>query len=508
MAGLGRVTQMVGQDGTSDYGYDTTSQLTSAVHTFQTNESYSYDANGNRTMTGWQTGTDNRLVNDGTYSYEYDKEGNRTKRTKTATGDVTEYAWDYRNRLTRVTEKDVMGTTTKVVEYTYDVFNRRIAKGVDTSSPFDMADAAIERYVYDDIHKGLASLDGGNVVLDFVDTDGTGTQPIALAKRYLYGEAVDQILAQEDVTKTLGDAARVLWPLVDNLGTVRDLARQDGTIATHLKYDAYGSVTAGNTSLSRYLFTSRELDTETGLQYNRARWYDAEVGRWISEDPLGFAAGDGNVTRYVGNGVSNRIDPTGLEDHWPLASGMPQPPTIDDLAKGGIGVVEIPVPVGQPGRGVSAVAPPLSHEPPTIQLDRDAYPQLPTVYVGGMILPPGPGGLPPEWQPDPTHLYPHGERFRHPGGDTLDWHPGRPELPGARGRDHWHHNEGDEHLQPGDETSDPPSGTSQRIILVGFGSAIIVATIGEDVLTFGVGIWNDLPTIGAGAVMIGNAFAH
>ncbi len=49
----------------------------------------------------------------------------------------------------RVTEKDVMGTTTKVVEYTYDVFNRRIGKAVDTASPFDMADAAIERYVVD-----------------------------------------------------------------------------------------------------------------------------------------------------------------------------------------------------------------------------------------------------------------------------------------------------------------------------------------------------------------------
>jgi len=62
---------MVGQDGTSTYGYDTTSQLTSATHTYQSNETYSYDANGNRTMTGYQTGTDNRLTNDGTYTYTY-----------------------------------------------------------------------------------------------------------------------------------------------------------------------------------------------------------------------------------------------------------------------------------------------------------------------------------------------------------------------------------------------------------------------------------------------------
>jgi len=93
MPSLGSVTQMTGQDGTSDYGYDNSSQLTSAVHSFQMDESYSYDANGNRTMMGYQTGTDNRLLNDGTYSYQYDKEGNRTKRTKTSTNESTEYQW-------------------------------------------------------------------------------------------------------------------------------------------------------------------------------------------------------------------------------------------------------------------------------------------------------------------------------------------------------------------------------------------------------------------------------
>ncbi len=262
---------MVSQDGTSTYGYDAKSELTAATHTFQSNESYSYDNNGNRTMTGYQTGDDNRLTNDGTYSYQYDAEGNRTRRTKTSTGEVTEYEWDYRNRLVKVTDKNSQGTVTQVVEYTYDVFDRRIAKEVDTASPFDMADAAIERYVYDDIQNGLVSLDGGNVVLDFVDPDGSGGQSIALSKRYLYGEVVDQILAQEDVSKTLGDADRTLWPLVDNLGTVRDLAKQDGTIAVHYKYDSFGNVTSGDTSKTRYLFTGREFDTATQLQYNRAR---------------------------------------------------------------------------------------------------------------------------------------------------------------------------------------------------------------------------------------------
>ena len=243
-AGLGRITQMVSQDGTSTYGYDSKSQLTSATHSYQSNETYSFDNNGNRTMTGYQTGTDNRLTNDGTYSYTYDAEGNRLTRTKTATGEVTEYTWDYHNRLTKVTEKNSQGTVTQVVEYIYDVFNRRIGRKIDTSAPFDMANAVIERYVLDDIHNGLASADGGNVVLDFVDPDGSGAQAIAMSKRYLYGEAVDQLFAQEDLSKTLGDATRNLWPLVDHLGTVRDLAKQDGTIAAHYKYDSFGNVTS------------------------------------------------------------------------------------------------------------------------------------------------------------------------------------------------------------------------------------------------------------------------
>ena len=60
-----------------------------------------------------------------------------------------------------------------------------------------------------------------------------------------------------------------------------------------------------------------QLETRLALQ-NRsranssARWYDPEVGRWLSEDPISFTAGDANLYRYVGNNVVTVTDPNGL----------------------------------------------------------------------------------------------------------------------------------------------------------------------------------------------------
>jgi YD repeat-containing protein len=99
---IGRVTQQTSSDGTDNYTYDPASQLTAATHSYQANESYSYDANGNRTNTGYQTGTNNRLLSDGVFTYEYDAEGNRTRQTEISTGNYVTYAWDHHNRLTDV----------------------------------------------------------------------------------------------------------------------------------------------------------------------------------------------------------------------------------------------------------------------------------------------------------------------------------------------------------------------------------------------------------------------
>ncbi|MBQ2821160.1 MAG: hypothetical protein IJF17_06200, partial [Thermoguttaceae bacterium] len=95
-------------DGQTFYDYDFLGQLISADHANQTDESYIYDANGNRIHANgdsYTTGANNELTSDGNYTYTYDAEGNRISKTNTANTERELYTWDYRNRLTKVTQE-------------------------------------------------------------------------------------------------------------------------------------------------------------------------------------------------------------------------------------------------------------------------------------------------------------------------------------------------------------------------------------------------------------------
>jgi RHS repeat-associated protein len=63
---------------------------------------------------------------------------------------------------------------------------------------------------------------------------------------------------------------------------------------------------------SQFLYTGRLFDKDTGLQNNLNRWYNPAIGRWMSEDPIGFKGRDANLYRYVGNQPTNLVDSTGL----------------------------------------------------------------------------------------------------------------------------------------------------------------------------------------------------
>ncbi len=301
-------TSLVGQNGSSTYTYDNTDQLTATDHSFQTDEAYAFDENGNRTMTGYTTGTNNRLTSDGTFNYTYDNEGNRLTRTRisgaAADDYLTEYTWDHHNRLTKVTFKNNSGTVTKEAIYTYNVFDRRIKKSIDADGAGAGAAVGVE-YVYDG---------GWDIQLAF---NGHSS----LTNRYLHGPGEDNILADEQFTPTGANqmptsVGSVLWPLTDNLGSVRDIIDTTGSsVVNHITYDAFGKVTSETNAAVNHLggFQGAERDEETGMQLHDRRFFDPATGRWIKEDPIGFSAGDTNLARMVGNGPTNATDPSGLD---------------------------------------------------------------------------------------------------------------------------------------------------------------------------------------------------
>ncbi len=145
------------------------------------------------------------------------------------------------------------------------------------------------------------------MIVDYVDSDATGPNAPILDMRYLHGPGPDMILAQED------SAGTVLWLLLDHLGTTRDIVDHAGAVADHIAYDSFGNVISQTAPslLTRYLYTGREYEIETGLYYYRARFYDPTLGKFIQRDPIGFADGT-NRYEYVGSSPIHFIDWNGL----------------------------------------------------------------------------------------------------------------------------------------------------------------------------------------------------
>ncbi|TWU48737.1 tRNA(Glu)-specific nuclease WapA precursor [Rubripirellula tenax] len=296
-----RITQINDVDGITDYSYDDRDQLTGADHADGANpdENYTYDANGNRIEShlqtvGYVTGPANRLLSDGTYGYEYDAEGNRVLQTLIANGDYREFQYDHRNRLVAVVDYAFDATLQQRVDFTYDSLDRRISKDANGTATY---------FVYDRI----------DVLLDFIDVDGVGGDAPTLDQRYLHGPAIDQVFAQETGN------SEVNWLLADHLGTIRDVADTNGEIVNHIRYDSFGNVASQSdeTKSTRYGFTGREIDDDIDLYYYRNRFYDAQAGVFISEDPIRFSSGDSNLSRYVANRVLTAIDPFGTETTMP-----------------------------------------------------------------------------------------------------------------------------------------------------------------------------------------------
>ncbi|MGH9873888.1 MAG: RHS repeat-associated core domain-containing protein [Pyrinomonadaceae bacterium] len=272
---VNNITQMTDDAGAHDYTYDTRDRLTAATHPNQPNESYTLDDVGNRTSShqgsSYTYQPFNRLVTANGSSFGYDANGSLTAKTDVS-GSWT-YSWDYENRLLQASRAG--GVT---VSYAYDAQGRRVQQTSTTSGT--------TKFVYD----------GADLLRD-LDSSG------ATVADYLNGPGIDNKLRQ-----TTGGTSSSF--VVDHLGTTRGLADSGGNIVSSTGYDSYGNVTSGSIP-SRFTFTGREVDGDAALMYYRARWYDPQLGRFISEDPIGLDGGI-NQFAYVSNHPQIATDPFGL----------------------------------------------------------------------------------------------------------------------------------------------------------------------------------------------------
>jgi RHS repeat-associated protein len=242
-------------------------------------ESYSYDRVGNRTDHAALVQSGNRVTSFDGYTLQYDADGNLTSKTKSGVWQQT-FTWNTIGQLVAVSTNGASTT------FGYDGEGRRVRKthnGVTT------------RYLWDD-EDLIAELDGAG-------------NPI---REYAYFPGIDSPHSM----RRSSDGA-MFYYTTELPGHVTGLVSWGNQAVNRYEHDPWGvtlSVTEGTSQPLRY--GGREYDAEIGLYYNRARYYDPQVGRFISEDPIGLAGGI-NLYAYVSNDPIQNVDPSGLDPNCP-----------------------------------------------------------------------------------------------------------------------------------------------------------------------------------------------
>jgi len=269
---------------------------------------YSYDPVGNRLsslgVSPYSVNSSNELTSTPSATYTYDNNGNAL--TKVTSAGTTTFGWDYENRLTSVTLPGTGGT----LAFKYDGIGRRVQKEFTQNST-----STTTNYLYDGFN-GVADLDQSGSVL----------------ARYTMTQRIDEPLAELRSGTTS-------YYSQDGLGSVTSLTTASGALGNSYRYDSFGDLTASSGSIvNRFQYTAREFDSETGLYYYRARYYDPVTGRFLSEDPLTFDGDSIDFYEYSTNNPGTVNDPFGTQASKPTPPPNPSCTTHPELCG----------PVGQP----------------------------------------------------------------------------------------------------------------------------------------------------------------
>ena len=280
---------------TWDYNYDWLNRLTQVSRNNVSSSVYAYDESDNRVSLQlppsgevWRYSYDladriqNRTLSlNGAdpvlyESYAHDVDGNMTSRTLAGSGAVTTYTWNTLDKLRQRALDSVAQETTS-----YDSGGIRRLKKDNTT---------------DQTTKYFSS---GTMSL----ADQLPSNSISFIQGH-------QLLGMES-------SGNVYYYITDGLGSVRVLVDSSGDGVASANYDEFGNsfaVTDPNNLMFHGYVGGAGVRNETagsGLLYMRQRWYDAQLGRFISRDPIGFRGGL-NAFAYVGNNPTNRVDPDGL----------------------------------------------------------------------------------------------------------------------------------------------------------------------------------------------------
>jgi RHS repeat-associated protein len=248
---------------------------------------YHYDSLSNLTIDNVCTLFDETLavMQCGKTTYTYNMNGCPIE--KRTDSKLIKYEYDALDRLIGVSCDDTS------YKYTYDVFNRRLSKQtltLDVGSQ-EWVETDRIRYIYD-----------GNQEIGALSSDGTMTQLRVLG------------LGNPIAIELNGTPYA---PLHDHRGsTVCLIDLQSRSIFETYHYSSFGAIQED--ASCPWQFAGKRLDPETGLIYFGARYYDPELGRWMTPDPAGFIDGP-NRFAYVNNNPISGLDQFGLfswSDFW------------------------------------------------------------------------------------------------------------------------------------------------------------------------------------------------